>query len=92
MTNYKILEINKKDKWVKIEVIFDDGEKYVKRMMAPVTDKEKLIEAINKWFNDYLPLREVEESVPKEVKDLIGIKQTMVEKEKPPKTKEVSDG
>lgn len=59
--NYKILEIDpKKQEWVKIEVTFDDGEKYVKRMMADCSSAETIDADVRKWLSDYLPAREEE--------------------------------
>lgn len=59
---YKILEINKSQGWVKLEVVFDDGVKYEKRMMAPVDSDEAIDGAIKQWLADYIPEREKENS------------------------------
>lgn len=57
---YEILEVNKKDRWVRIKVTFDDKTTYEKRMMAPMDSEETIHGAIRQWLADYLPLREAE--------------------------------
>ena len=37
MNTFKILEINKKESWIKIEVVLPDDSKYVKRMTVNMT-------------------------------------------------------
>ena len=69
---YKILEIDADKKTVKIEVTFDDGEVYTKRMMANVTSKETVTTAIEAWLVEYIPARQPKVSQVKEVSDMVG--------------------
>ncbi len=74
--NYKILEIDKDKSVIKIEVVFDDGEVYTKRMMSPTDSPEAITGAIEKWLKDYLPARKPKTELPKEVTDMVGVKVT----------------
>lgn len=69
---YKILEIDSDKQTVKIEVTFDDGEVYVKRMMANVSSKEAITQAIEGWLVNYVPSRQPKMVKPKEVSDMVG--------------------
>lgn len=63
MTEYKILEINTKDNWIRIEVYFGE-EIYTKRMMANIDSEDSIKESVDKWLADYIPLRQVEKVAP----------------------------
>jgi len=57
-----------------VEVDFGDGsEVYRKRMMAPVTDREALVEAVEGWLAQYLADRTTA-TVPADVRKLLGTK------------------
>ena len=62
--NYKILKVNQKQGWVSLEVTFDDGIVYPKRMMADVTSEEGIHASIQQWLADYTPMREEEKQIP----------------------------
>jgi len=57
---YKIKQIEQDQKWVAIEVDFEDGSPiYTKRMMADVTSEESIDASVQVWANDFVPARQV---------------------------------
>lgn len=74
---YKILEINHKESWIKIEVIFDDGEKYTKRMMANITNEDTIQASIIEWLADYIPLRNLEKTQVNDNQKIINRQQSI---------------
>lgn len=78
MNTYKILEIEEKNKAVKIEVTFSDGTKITKRMMAPLDSEESLKGAIEAWMSQY-DMDRSKDVVPAQVKSLVGKLQTVKE-------------
>lgn len=57
MTTYKITEVNKEQEWVKVEVTFEDGEVYTKRMNVDLTSEETVHAGIADWLSHYEPQR-----------------------------------
>lgn len=85
MTSYKILEINKDQGWIKIEVKFEDGEVYQKRMMAPLDSPESINAAVCQWLADYLPQRSSPPQLSKHVQSMVNTN-VVVDVDKLPKT------
>lgn len=74
---YKILEVNEKDSWVKFDTVLKDGTKYTKRMMVDLNGGRESVEAeIVKWYEQYHKdlARQADAS---ELKGLVGKTQTV---------------
>lgn len=86
--DYKVVEINTKEHWVKIIVTFDDTSTYTKRMMIDVLTEDGVNGAIKQWLADYLAEKKKEAVISSTLNDLINVKVTVKAKELPQSTKE----
>jgi len=66
MSTFKVKNINKERNYISIEVTFDDGEKYDKRMMVSGFDEATIVSEVGKWLSDYEPLRKQAKELEKE--------------------------
>lgn len=67
MASFKVKELNKDKKFVVLDIVFDDGEKYTKRMMVSAFDEETVKTEVEDWLSDYEPVRHAK---PEETTDI----------------------
>lgn len=86
--NYKVIEINTKEQWVKIIVTFDDDTTYTKRMMVDVLTEDGVNGAVQQWLSDYLSEKKKEAVISSTLNDILNVKVTVKAKDLPKPTKD----